>query len=259
MDTRYWGPSGWKLLHLIASQDRRSSPAFWRVLPFVLPCKFCRTSLTTYYKELPIPSTSNHTEMQEWLWAIHNKVNEKLRKQGQTVDADPPFESVEALYKQQLEQPCSKINFPGWEFLFSIADNHPDSTPTAPIPGYSPEKIKYRMKLVDKNEWNLLSPEERKAKLRAFWTSLPSTLPFLEWRALWRKYAGPIDQATESRASALRWLWKIRCGMESELQQLTDTTFHGLCRTLQTKRSGCSTSRTARTCRSVTRKKKRPS
>ena len=60
MDTRFWGPSGWRLLHLItfatSDIDNDHLQLFFRNLPYVLPCKFCRASLTDYYAVDPIPS-----------------------------------------------------------------------------------------------------------------------------------------------------------------------------------------------------------
>lgn len=248
MDTKFWGPSGWKLLHLIAAQDKKVPPAFWSSLPYVLPCKFCRISLTTYYEKLAIPDSPSY---QKWLWQIHNEVNEKLRNQGQTIPEDPPFALVNDLYSKILNQPCSEVEFPGWEFLFSIADNHPDFAPSKPMPDYDPQNPPKT--LAEKNKLNVLTSVERKRKLLQFWNSLPNALPFDTWRKLWKKHAGPVHEAIKSRKSALQWLWKIRCGMESELNTISKTSFHGICKVLRTKRSGCATSLKAKTCRALKR------
>jgi hypothetical protein len=105
--------------------------------------------------------------------------------------------------------------------------------------------------LKERNRWNLLTAKERKSALRRFWTSLPDVLPFEEWRQSWRKHAGPARLAVSSRRSALSWLWRIRCGMEGDLQQLSNLDFHGLCKQIKTYRSGCSTSKRAKTCRAI--------
>ena len=34
MDTRFWGPSGWRLIHLIAAAKRKESHEFFELLPF---------------------------------------------------------------------------------------------------------------------------------------------------------------------------------------------------------------------------------
>ena len=246
MDTRYWGPSGWRLLHLIAaSPNAKKNKDFWEMLPFVLPCKFCRTSLSKYYMEYPIPSKNG--QFDKWLYTIHNCINKKLRDQGQTVAPDPPIDSVLEYYSEHLKQGCTKTLFPGWRFLFSIADNHPLSSPSIPMPD-APEKIPDS--LIEKNIYNLLSVKERQECLRKFWLSIPDVLPFEEWAHSWRSYAGSVKKAIVNRRSSMIWLWKIRRGLEKDLKQLGEINFYGLCKEVSTYRSGCSTSRRAKTCRS---------
>jgi hypothetical protein len=247
MDTRAWGPSGWALLHLIASSPfAGENKRFWELLPFVLPCKFCRASLTDYYEIYPIPEKGEAFDI--WLYKIHNCVNKKLRDQGQRLDPDPPMESVLKRYSDLLEQGCTKTQFPGWEFLFCIADNHPGSSPSVPMPDV-PKILPTTLK--EKNRYNLLRASERKIILKEFWKTIGDVLPFEEWRISWKKYAGPVTRTVESRKSALSWLWKIRCGLDKDLRQMHTDTFHGLCKTIANYRSGCSTSKTAKTCRRI--------
>lgn len=251
MDTKFWGPSGWRFLHLVAAAEpkSKSTTEFWETLPFILPCKFCRTSLTSYYEELPIPKKDYNV----WLYKIHNKVNKKLRDQGQTLPPDPPLEAVLERYDQLLKQGCTRTYFPGWDFLFCVADNHPSSSPSAPMPD-TPEEIKARsstLSLQEKNKYNLLTIKERKEALKRFWASIPDILPFEEWRQSWIKYAGPLNKAVSNRKSALSWLWKIRCGFEADLNQMSSNTFYGLCKHIANHRSGCSTSKRAKTCRKI--------
>jgi hypothetical protein len=246
MDTKFWGPSGWRLLHMIAASPYADSVLFWKKLPFVLPCKFCRASLTDYYKLLPIPKQLK--EFPEWLYKIHNLVNQKLRDQGQHLPPDPPFSMVRDQYTEYLDSGCSRTEFPGWDFLFSIADNHPDSSPSKPMPDVPNHVLQT---LEEKNRYNLLTARQRKAQLREFWRLLPAVLPFKEWQTSWRRHARSLDQAVQNRKSALAWLWKIRCGMEAELQQIGKDTFYGLCKRIATYRSGCATSKRAKTCRRI--------
>jgi hypothetical protein len=105
--------------------------------------------------------------------------------------------------------------------------------------------------LEEKNHYNLLTQEERLQCLRTFWFSIPDVLPFEEWRSSWNAHAGSLQKAIRHRKSAMSWLWTIRCGIESDLEQLGQTNFYGLCKEVAAYRSGCSTSRTAKTCRSV--------
>jgi hypothetical protein len=219
------------------------------MLPFVLPCKFCRASLSEYMEKDPLePALASRDSLTRWLWRIHNEVNAKLRSQKLNVVPDPPFEKVASLYKDILSSGCSQTDFPGWDFLFSIAELHPlskSAKASVAIPGGPPcEDLKTRE---EKNRWNCLSPEERLPLYRLFWTSLGNTLPFPEWRKSWHKNAA--GYSLNSRKAVIRWLWKLRCRMESDLNLLNRCKYSSLCKTLKTHRSGCTKSIKARTCR----------
>ena len=247
MDTRFWGPSGWALLHLISFSDRaNTSRTFWKMIPFVLPCKFCRYSLTTYYEQHPIPTRQEDFPL--WLYKIHNLVNQKLKDQGQNLEPNPTFEAVKGRYQDLLAQGCTRTEFSGWNFLFSIADNHPNSSPSKPMPD-TPEPAP--KSLEERNKYNLLTPKERIQHIRRFWQELPDVLPFEEWRALWKKSAGPITKAIQHRKSTLCWLYKIRCAVDSALEKMRKQDFYGLCKVLRNHRSGCATSGRAKTCRRI--------
>ena len=252
MDTRYWGPSGWELLHSIAA-SKRDTKEFWKTLPFVLPCKFCRGSLTEYYQKYPIP-TGNR---ERWLWMIHNCVNAKLRAQGHHVDPDPPFEQVRDIYRQKLKQGCTKTQFPGWKFLFSIADNHPRTTPSKPMPDVKEEDMRNTdsMTLEEKNRKNLLTCKERIDAVTSFWKYLPDSLPFEEWKISFKSHTQSLQKAMDTRKTILAWLWKIRCGVDGDLENLGEKSFHGLCKEVAKHRSGCSVNKRARTCRRSKRPK----
>ena len=221
----------------------------FEMLPFVLPCKFCRASLSEYMEKDPLePALASRDSLTRWLWRIHNEVNTKLRSQKLNVVPDPPFEKVASLYKDILSSGCSQTDFPGWDFLFSIAELHPlskSAKASVVIPGGPPcEDLKTRE---EKNRWNCLSPEERLPLYRLFWTSLGNTLPFPEWRKSWNKNAA--GYSLNSRKAVIRWLWKLRCRMESNLNLLNRCKYSSLCKTLKTHRSGCTKSIKARTCR----------
>jgi hypothetical protein len=248
MDTRFWGPSGWRLLHMIAeSPFANRSRIFWEMLPFVLPCKFCRASLSGYYELLPIPRKQE--DFSEWLYKIHNLVNQKLRDQGQSLPPDPPYSAVKQHYTELLEIGCTKTEFPGWNFLFCITDNHPDTSPSKPMPDAPQSSQSQPISLIERNKYNLLTSKERKVALKKFWQHVSLVLPFEEWQDSWKAHAGPLTKVVINRRSALQWLWKIKCGMESDLKQISSVSFHGLCKKIATHRSGCSTSTRAKTCR----------
>jgi hypothetical protein len=118
IDTRFWGPSGWDLFHRIAFHSQ--NPTVLKYIAEVLPCRFCRNSTRRFVKELPFDS--KHPA--EWLFKIHNKVNNKLRRQCSkdpnvvNPGPDPSFEEVTEKYK--LKPLNEKV---GKDFLLSIAVN----------------------------------------------------------------------------------------------------------------------------------------
>ena len=244
MDTRYWGPSGWKLFHLIAADNtpNKHITEFLETLPYVLPCKFCRASLSKYYEELPYTSTSN---LDHWMYQIHNKVNGKLRKQGQAITANPPFSKVKQLYEEELHLGYTKTNFPGWEFLFSVAKCHPlskeKSTPMNDAPPIETLKTD-----LEKNEWNVLEPEKRYVYWVKFWKVLPLVFPFEEWRNSWLQHGLQAQRTSKEMVSLL---WRLRCAFENDLELLNKTTYSNLCRDLSLHKSGCSKKLRAKTCR----------
>jgi len=246
MDTKYWGPSGWKFLHLITFSNAISHPSkircFFESLPYVLPCKFCRQSLSEYMKEIPVDTAAPA----KWLWKIHNCVNEKLRSQSLNKEPDPPFNSVKRLYMDKFAAGCTKTNFEGWEFLFSIVENHPFSKGSlagTAIQG-APEHIAATDTL-ELNRWNMLPPKQRLVFYEQFWNCLPDVLAYPEWKKIWNT----CSTDWSSRQAAMKSLWGIRCSMESQLQLMDKTNYHSLCKQLRTHRSGCSKSKRAKTCR----------
>ena len=303
MDTRFWGPSGWRLLHLITftyepigakrlgerlgqtssgvgePRQKESVRELFSMLPFVLPCKFCRASLVQYMRKEPLePALKSRATLTRWLYKIHNHVNSKLRDQGLLKDADPSFADVKKVYEDRVAAGCIRTEFEGWDFLFSIADNHPFSQnaknsspmPDAPIgdiqmltslkegglpkaqsaDGLTPE---------ERNEFNLMTPEERMPYYKRFWESLAGTngaLPFLTWRDAWTT-CGIRYETLNHRQTWIRELWRVRCCLEKELELVNHEEFGSLCKRLVNHRSGCGSKTRGKTCRRkrTTRKK----
>ena len=251
MDTRFWGPSGWRLLHTITfaynPEDKNAFRDLFESLPFVLPCKFCRTSLSGYMEQYPLePALKSRVSLTKWLWTIHNEVNAKLRSQQISVNPDPSFQEVEKFYEDLLSVGCSRTEFPGWDFLFSVADLHPlsaEARVSTPMPGAPKCKT-----VEEKNRWNCLTPKERLTYYMKFWFSLEKTLPFKEWRSSWAS-RDLTKTHLESKISTHRWLWATRCAMERDLELLNTCKYSSLCKNIRANRSGCSQSRRARTCR----------
>lgn len=117
MDTKFWGPSGWELLHLITFEkgSMKKKRELFSVLNKVLPCKYCRQSTTEFMKQLPLKNN-----LALWLYDLHKMVNKKLSDQNLHVEPNPGFSQVIKKYKEKLH--LSEL--PGKEFLLSIAYNY---------------------------------------------------------------------------------------------------------------------------------------
>jgi hypothetical protein len=252
MDTRFWGPSGWRLLHSISFSpevDLAAQREFFTLLAYVLPCKFCRASYSDYITEFPFPAPASRAEPEDvahWLWKIHNCVNAKLRSQGFTNSGSPTFVSVRRVYTDRLAAGCSRIEFEGWEFLFAIAENHPFSRSMAGSSADVGERSREDVSDFEQNRANMLAPSIRMKYYRSFWELLPSVLPFKEWTAVWK--AAPA-LSVDSRVTLLRSLWRVRHTMEKELALLNREKFQSLCKRLVQARSKCGRKKRARTCR----------
>ena len=248
MDTRYWGPSGWRLLHLISfaatSKNNKQICAFFRTIPYILPCKYCRQSFSEYIANDPIECSTD--SLPKWLWRMHNDVNAKLRRQHLHAEPDPTFKAVKDIYTERLATGCTRTTFEGWEFLFSVAEAHPlsrEGKTSTPIHGHpAPETITDPL---ERNRWNLMEPEERLVYYRQFWELLPRALPFPEWTTIWEAAEGD----TGCRKLCLKYLWNIRRTMETKLELLNRTTYNSLCKELQYYRSGCAKAVRGKTCR----------
>ena len=246
MDTRFWGPSGWKLLHIITfaynPKYAISYAQFFESLPYILPCKFCRSSLIDYYRQYPYKTYVNITpnlDVKKWMYNIHNCVNDKLRSQGLNPNKNPTYAQVKKVYECEMD-----INVM-WDFLFAVAYNHPKNKQD-PMPNCPKSVYKCKDKC-EKNKWNVLSVRDRIYWYRRFWLFLPDVLPekiSKKWKEL------RIQPTLKTRHSALEWLWKIRCGLDSNFKD----PYTSVCKNI----SSFSTKCDKKTCRISlkTRKKK---
>ena len=259
MDTRFWGPSGWRLLHLISfaapTLNKQHFKTFFETLPYVLPCKFCRASLTEYYASDPIPTNPN--DAPEWLYRIHNRVNGKLREQKLITGKDPTWHNVKQRYEKWMRQSCTQQTMIGWDFLYSVAYTTPckDVTST-PIPGAPPHPATPELK----NRWNTMTIAERIPKLKLWWGSLPHVLPFPVWQNAWQKAVPHVPQLTCGRKAVTEWLYKAEKKMCQELKEnIPHDSFDGLCNELNTFASGCGKIKThkVKTCRAKKTLKRR--
>ena len=239
-------------------KDKAATRQFFEILPFVLPCKFCRSNLVEHYQGHSLEDALESKEtLSKWLYTIHNLVNQKLREQGQKVPEDPPFSAVNDMYEERLAFGCSKTEFPGWEFLFSIVESHPLAQEETPLPQAPPKgTLKTKKELL---QWNYLSKECRFNYVCRFWKLLPDVLPFKEWRELWKgEMKDCCASAWKTKQSSRKALWAVRKTIEEKLMLLNRTTFHDLCKTLQFYKSGCAykQNKNTRTCRRLLPKAK---
>jgi hypothetical protein len=253
MDTRFWGPSGWRLLHLIAfSADKlpkQKLHAFFQLLPYVLPCKFCRASLSDYYCVDPIPNKAS--DYSHWLYRIHNRVNGKLREQKLLKTPDPVWHSIETQYKELLKTSCTTRMMMGWDFLYSVAFTTPcPEVPTSSMPGSPPIESLKTPEL--RNRWNVLTNEERLEKLCNWWAILPDVLPFPKWRDAWHTHIKTLPVLSKGRTQTTEWLYSTEQIMCKALRDtVSRESFQGLCSELSAFSSGCSSIKSpkVKTCR----------
>lgn len=225
MDTRFWGPAGWKFLNSVVANHTPSpihnnmKKTFVNNIPFVLPCKYCRASLTKYTNDTPLTDAEliDRDHFAQWLYNIHNKVNAKLREQGHLNTPDPiPEEGIAHILK-------SNDTFQGWDFLFSIAYNVPDPTDECKYPCLDP---------TDENEMRELNIQhsvpyfEKINRLEEFWNVVPMLLP-METGSKWIDVAStlpPISEVIETNApeDTMKWVYTIYSNVESSPEPFDD-------------------------------------
>lgn len=137
MDTRFWGPDGWQLLHSVAvtyperpsDRTKQVYKEFFETLRLMLPCIYCRNSFFQFVDELPIdPYLKDRKTLNYWVYLMHNKVNDKLFNQGLHVEYGDDFIAMHRRYLDLVQsinkEPC-KDTIPGWDFIYSILFNYP--------------------------------------------------------------------------------------------------------------------------------------
>jgi hypothetical protein len=220
MDTRFWGPSGWQLFHLLAegSQTPESTLTF---MSRILPCKFCRESTSKFIADHPL---AKGADAGHWLYEIHRMVNHKLKLQADKdpsvilPEPDPTYEDVHEKYADLLKKPPHGV--PGRDFLFAIAYNFPEK----------PE-------LDDVNTQ------------QGFLHSLTKTYPFPKLRKVVARYMDSHTIDLQSRTAYLHWMY----GLLRRLSEKTNSSirsFKGYAHHVAYYKSGCSkTTYHGKTCR----------
>jgi hypothetical protein len=225
MDTRWFGPSGWELFHLIAFRSPHPDDVL-NLMKDVLPCKYCRASTTEYVQKHPLrPTGSDNSRGNpgKWLYEIHNMVNNKLRTQcadDPTVvnpGPDPAFEAVKAKY---LSMKPNKV--PGRDFLMSVAYVYP------------------------------AQPEQTDMALqRTFMHALAKAYPFEELRTVFAEYVKAHEPALESQRVYTKWMYGLLKALSSKTGSRIPT-YRGYSHHVAYYKSGCSKkSYHGKTCRKM--------
>lgn len=255
MDTRFWGPSGWRLLHLTSFQEDPASlqnlQSFFELVAFVLPCKYCRASFTDYIIADPIPTEKK--DFPHWLYRIHNRVNGKLREQKLLEAPDPKWSEIQKRYQEWIQAPCSARRLIGWDFLFSVAYTTPShSVASKAMPGAPPSQFLKTPLL--RNRWNVMARKERILHFQTWWSLISSILPFEAWRTAWKKALQTLGPAPvkQGRHKMTAWLFKMEKMICADLQENTPhNSFEGLCTELSAFTSGCGSAKRSKTCRAT--------
>lgn len=223
MDTRFWGPSAWRLFHLqtfaLEKGFLKKSTAlytFYKNLPFILPCKFCRESLAEYYESQPLKEAWDSDTLTEWLYTIHNRVNDKLRKQHLLRCKNPSFSEVRTKYEKWVMQDFLHYNILGFDFFKSVA---------------------------------YISAKEN-PQLELWWSTLAESLPFPEWRSAWSKAEKEFGPAPveKGKHSMLSWLYRIHMHINKTLNgQFKEQNFQDFSHEARAFSSKCSDK--SKTCR----------
>jgi len=245
------------MLHLITFDYKYSVKnavtyeQFFDSVPYILPCKFCRASLTDYYRQYPFNQRNPSFDLKKWFYDIHNCVNGKLREQGLNPTPDPKFSDVKKFYDKWLSCDWQQQLNTFWDFLFAVAYNHPRETTahSNPIPD-CPKDIYKCKDNCEKNKWNVLSLSDRLYWFKRFWSFLPAVLPgeiARRWEEVEKKNLPTLD----CRRSSLAWLWRMRCGIDSNFKD----PYTSICKKIATYSSDCGKKNKAITCRKKSKRR----
>ena len=217
IDTRFWGPSGWQLFHLIAFKSPEAAAKdVLDDMPAILPCPFCRESTTRFVAKHPI-----HKPYGKWLYHIHNMVNEKLRSQCAedpkviNPGPDPSYEEVKARYDTM-----NPTAVPGRDFLMAVAYNYP------------------------------AAPESRDMSThREFLHHLVEAYPFGSLRKVAQAYLKANEPTLQSQRAFTRWMYGLLKALSEEID-VPIRSYRGYMSHLAYYKSGCAgKSYKGKTCR----------
>lgn len=84
IDPNVWGPPLWDMLFTFTFKSKAKVSTFqtlFVLLDKIIPCQHCRRNYTIYRKQVqPTTFVRDGTSACQWLWTIHDMVNQKLGK-----------------------------------------------------------------------------------------------------------------------------------------------------------------------------------
>jgi hypothetical protein len=230
MNTNKWGPSGWNQLGPVGYKydiirkriDEQHSNTYGLLHKVhlsntenILPCKYCRESYHTYIGELPMDRPIYTGELNGWMYNIHNKVNDKLRKQGYNTKPDPTQEEV----NRDLQVKGKDYYLAtGWDYIHSIGHNYAEQADGLSM-----------------------------IKAKVHFSTLPYLLPhpLLTLKMLEFMKEHPIDDTLDDRVNLVLYLYLLHQHMLPVYQQLQPgrefpkRTYPETCAYYETFRAGC--------------------
>ena len=228
MDTRFWGPDGWLLLHSITEKYPNNPTSyikdvyftFFHSIEYILPCIYCRESFSKYMKELPIENyLKNKRTLCKWLYKIHNKVNDKLKSQKLHNTPNPNFEEIFNRYRRYVVKTESDNRVPGFKFLYSIIFNH----------------ASYLYKI----------SKDRTDQIIIFLNLLPIVLPFTLIKNVYFEFIikNPIEKNLNTNSLKL-WIFNLQIKYYTKINKTT-ICFNKTCNYINNYKAGCNNN----TCR----------
>lgn len=230
MNTNKWGPAGWDQLgaaalkydrvHAILPWQHRNTYSLIHKVHLSntetqLPCKYCRASYHQYVLELPMDRFIANGELNIWMYNIHNKVNDKLRKQGYNSKPDP---SLAEAIKHNKSIATDLYRATGWDYIFSIGHNYTE-TPDA----------------------------KAMIKAKIHFSTLPYLLPHPELTSAMIGFMAqhPIDASLDDRNNLVLWLYLLNQALIPVYRRLQPDSdiplrsYQDTCAHYETFRAGC--------------------
>lgn len=129
MNTKKWGKHIWKSIHFLTYPYKnkkcnlKNYKIFFDSLGYILPCIYCRNSYKIFCQEQPL-TLYEPLDIFYWTYCIHNKVNDKLRNQGNNIPPNPSFKKIQSFYNNLQTENCQNfINKMIYFITFNYANN----------------------------------------------------------------------------------------------------------------------------------------